>query len=72
MKIFRINFDCKDCGFGMNTSFRDDTPNLFGIFTEHYKEFGHARYDLNIEEIDALTPRDMIETIRERFGPKNN
>lgn len=48
MDEFRIEFECKGCGFSMKAPFRDSFPNFYKIFVGHYNCSGCTEYKLKL------------------------
>lgn len=46
----RIQIDCMQCKFVIDTPFRKDSPKINDILLEHIKEFNHKKYSIIIYE----------------------
>lgn len=64
MDEFRIEINCKKCGFLLKMPITENSRNLYKIFVEHYNSCSHSEY--NVKVVPGCSK--MIEEIS--FGLK--
>lgn len=63
MSEFRIELNCRKCGFGIKGPFTEDFPNFYKTFVEHFVTIGHKEYDIKV------TPGCSREIQEIHYGP---